>query len=391
MAIDMDAVFLASNGANLMQRREIGQATAQKLRERVTELAGINAVVGFDGFVDQIISVVDKRHSHDQFDPILTLDQFGRRILSMAGTSGNCELVIQRTKLGGNGPIMANALSAVGLDITYIGNLGLPSVHPVFAELARRATVLSIAEPANTDALEFSDGKLMLNKNQPLADVNWDSLMRHVGMEKLTALLNEAQLIGLVNWTMLPHMSDIWGKLLSEVFPRLQRRPRHLFIDLADPQKRTRDDLRQALELLAGFQQYIEVTLGLNLKESAQVAEALNLPAGDEAGIESTARAIRRALPVSCVVIHPRSAAAAASSDDSASFAGPFVRQPAISTGAGDHFNAGFCLGRVLGLSLQQSLCAGTAVSGYYVRHAASPNAAQLIDFLAELPEPENE
>jgi sugar/nucleoside kinase (ribokinase family) len=88
-------------------------------------------------------------------------------------------------------------------------------------------------------------------------------------------------------------------------------------------------------------------------------------------------------------VIHPRRSAAAATADESARFSGPFVQQPKISTGAGDHFNAGFCLGRVLGLSLEESLCAGVATSGYYVREAASPTAAQLADFVAELPPPQ--
>jgi hypothetical protein len=50
-------------------------------------------------------------------------------------------------KLGGNGPIMANALGAYGNDVTYIGNLGAPALHPVFAEFGESATVYSIAEP----------------------------------------------------------------------------------------------------------------------------------------------------------------------------------------------------------------------------------------------------
>ena len=29
---------------------------------------------------------------------------------------------------------------------------------------------------------------------------------------------------------------------------------------------------------------------------------------------------------------------------------GPFTAKPLITTGAGDHFNSGFCLGRLLGL-----------------------------------------
>jgi sugar/nucleoside kinase (ribokinase family) len=89
------------------------------------------------------------------------------------------------------------------------------------------------------------------------------------------------------------------------------------------------------------------------------------------------------------VVIHPRRGAAAATEHHSAKFAGPFVQQPKISTGAGDHFNAGFCLGDVLGLSLEGSLCAGCATSGHYVRTAQSPTILQLADFIATLPPPQ--
>jgi len=79
----------------------------------------------------------------------------------------------------------------------------------------------------------------------------------------------------------------------------------------------------------------------------------------------------------------------AATEATSARFAGPFVQQPKISTGAGDHFNAGFCLGNLLGFSLEESLCTGVATSGYYVRTAESPSASQLAEFVAKLPPPQ--
>jgi sugar/nucleoside kinase (ribokinase family) len=85
----------------------------------------------------------------------------------------------------------------------------------------------------------------------------------------------------------------------------------------------------------------------------------------------------------------PRRGPAAATERESASFAGPFVDRPRISTGAGDHFNAGFCLGRVLGFSLVESLCTGVGTSGYYVRTAQSPTAEQLADFIANMPPPQ--
>jgi hypothetical protein len=277
------------------------------------------------------------------------------------------------------------------MGVTYVGNLGYPAIHPVFADFAKRAQVISIAEPGYTDALEFEDGKLMLGKHESLKDVNWDNLLGRVGKEKLKTLLHPAKLIGMVNWTMLPHMTRIWAKLLDEVIPNLERHERKLFIDLADPEKRTHQDILDALKMLTRFQDQVDVILGLNLKESLEVADVLGLPgkSDPEAAIEENARAIREKLHVECVVIHPRRSAAAATADASASFQGPFVREPKISTGAGDHFNAGFCLGRVLGFTLPESLCTGVATSGYYVRNAESPSAAQLARFVAELPPPQ--
>jgi len=139
----------------------------------------------------------------------------------------------------------------------------------------------------------------------------------------------------------------------------------------------------------------VDVVLGLNLKESERVMSVLGLPAarsGDEASlsaIEEAARALRAKANISCVVIHPRAGAAAATAQASAQFAGPFVKEPKISTGAGDHFNAGFCLGWVLGMGLEESLCTGTATSGYYVRTAESPSITQLAEFVAQLPAPQ--
>jgi hypothetical protein len=133
-------------------------------------------------------------------------------------------------KLGGNGPIMANALSRLGLGVTYIGNLGSPAVHPVFGEFAERARVISIAEPGYTDAIEFDDGKLMFGKHQSLRDVNWNNLVKHVPEPELVKLFNEARFISLVNWTMLTQMTGIMQKLLTRVAPKLSGERRWIFL-----------------------------------------------------------------------------------------------------------------------------------------------------------------
>src|SRR5687768_5190649 len=392
VAVTSDANHKRRNEGMSLTREQVCELTSKKLSQKAAALQGVRATVGLDGFVDEIIAVVDKRHGPGtQYEAVRTIDGFGQKILGAAGQSSNYELVIKQRKLGGNGPIMANALAAMGLAVTYIGNLGYPTIDPVFEDLAKRAKVISIADPGHTDALEFEDGKLMLGKHETLGQVNWDNLLSRVGEDQLKELMGGAHLIGMVNWTMLPHMSRIWARLLDEVIPRAERNSRKLFIDLADPEKRTHGDILDALKLLSRFQDQVDVVLGLNLKESLEVADVLGLPgaADAEGAILENAQAIRQKLGLECVVIHPRRGAAAATADESARFAGPFVQQPRISTGAGDHFNAGFCLGRVLGFSLLESLCTGCATSGYYVRTAESPSARKLSEFVAKLPPPQ--
>jgi len=342
--------------------------------------------IGLDGFVDEIISVVDKRESADKFTRVSHLTTMGGRITAAANKSTNVELVVERVKLGGNGPIMANALAAAGTRVTYIGNLGYPHLHPVFEELAKRATVHSIAEPGRTDALEFDDGKIMLGKHASLRDVNWPNLLDRVGHQKLVELFAQADLIGLQNWTMLPHMSDIWQHVLDEICPQLTTRPT-LFFDLADPEKREPKDIRHALDLITRFQKFFDVYLGLNEKESFAIGEVLGYRGAheSEAAVKTVTQYVFDKMKVAGIVVHPRAYAVAANATGVVKAQGPFVERPLISTGAGDHFNAGFCLGKLIGADNEIALQLGVATSGYYVRTAKSPTPTELVEFLRSL------
>src|SRR5580765_1540082 len=171
-------------------REQICELTSKKLAAAASNLRSIKATIGLDGFVDEIIAVVDKRQDGSHYQPVKTIAAMGQKIAGAVGQSSNYELVVKQRKLGGNGPIMANALASAGLDVTYIGNLGYPTLDPVFDDFAKRAKVISIAEPGHTDALEFEDGKLMFGKHQSLGDVNWDNLVNRVGRDKLKQLLD---------------------------------------------------------------------------------------------------------------------------------------------------------------------------------------------------------
>ena len=118
---------------------------------------------------------------------------------------------------------MANALASFGLKVTYLGILGYPNLHPVFADFAKRAEVHSIAEPGYTDALEFEDGKIMLGKHQSLKQMNWENIKARFGQEKFAAKFGSADLVGFVNWTMLTSHERHLGRRPPGDLPRHER------------------------------------------------------------------------------------------------------------------------------------------------------------------------
>jgi hypothetical protein len=363
----------------------------QELRSALTRPARPRrAFVGFDGFVDTIVAPVAQRAGPgENFTPFAGLADFGQRIVGAAGHSTNIELYPRLDKLGGNGPILANALLAQGAAITYAGALGHPAVHPVFADLARRARVISFADAAHTIAVECPDGKLLLGLMRSLDTITPANLTAALGgADAYRDTLAAHELVALVNWTMIPHLTAVLTDLVDNILPRLptSATPRRFFFDLADPEKRSPADLRAALGVIARFEPFGRVTLGLNLKEARQVAAALGLaPATEDndAGLRALAAGIREKLAVDTVVVHPRECAACATPAGAWRVPGPFVEQPLISTGAGDHFNAGFASGQLLGLTPESCLALGVSTSGHYVRTAESPSLANLETFLA--------
>lgn len=363
------------------------QRTLQQLRARRDRIGSRPAVVGLDGFVDTIVTPVGLRHGQgENFTAIPTLAEFGQRIVSAAGMSTNIELFPRMQKLGGNGPIMANALLAAGARVTFIGAVGEPNVHPVFAEMAARARTISISAAADTTAVECNDGKLMLGMMSCLDQITYDRICQVMGQGAFHAELAGAGLVALVNWTMIPNMSGIFAELVDRVLPTLPPSPERIFFfDLADPEKRSVEDLRHALGLIARFEKFGKVTLGLNLKEAQQVSAALGGSKVDdtEATLRASAKELRAKLNISTVVIHPRESAACATAAGVWWVPGPYVTKPLITTGAGDHFNAGFTSGQLIGLEPEACLGVGVCTSGHYVRTGESPTLETVETFLA--------
>lgn len=390
-------------------RASVARGAADALRARAADVPSLRVIAGLDAAVDSIIRVVDRRASRDAFTPMTSMRQFADRIGAHAGRSINIEFVVEQLKIGGNGVLFANPFTLWGTKVVYVGALladaDAPTAagaakrltHPVFDEfVARCERVYPVAGPALSDACEFADGKVIIGKTAPMDALTWRGVLDAVGgVDACAGLFEGASLFAPMNWTMLSSMTDIWRAVARDVLPRVDgaRRPR-VFVDLADPAKRTDDDLRNALDALRAMDALTPTTLACNFSESRRIAGVLgaHLP-DDDNDLGARAAALLPALGLTGLCIHTRRAAGGADRDEPAGahLDAAYTADPAISTGAGDTFNAGYALGLALGLPVEQRLALGVANAGRYVRERVPPTLDGLIDFLQNLPEPERD
>lgn len=351
---------------------------ARSIAAKLNRSKELKATVGFDGYIDELVRVVQQGDSQSGYTYFPSISAFADRLQEAAGKSTDLETVTTDIKLGGNAPIMSNALACLGVDTTCIGAMGCPELRDVFREMATRCHCISLCEPAYTHALEFGDGKVMMANCKPLENLNWKNLKAFMGLDAIVSLFDNCQLIAMVNWSGIVGAGDIWDGISREVLPLLQNKHR-FFFDLCDPSKKSREDILSVLEKIQKFKAYGSVVLGMNENEALRVAGAMgaSITVAEEAG-----KVIYSALPIDAVVVHPIDRCIAVTENGTVVQPGRVVENPRISTGGGDNFNAGFCLGQMLELDIADSMLLGIAVSGCYVQNGSSPDRKQIIDYL---------
>jgi sugar/nucleoside kinase (ribokinase family) len=120
--------------------------------------------------------------------------------------------------------------------------------------------------------------------------------------------------------------------------------------------------------------------LSLNLNEAAIVHSALTRKKEKEEGIEKMCDDIFEKLNIHTVIIHSSKLAVARDSTFNKRKTA-FIKEPMISSGSGDNFNAGFCVSKLLNLETGMSLAVGHATSSLYMQSANSPTVSKLLEF----------
>jgi sugar/nucleoside kinase (ribokinase family) len=347
-----------------------------------------SVAIGFDGFVDEMISVVGERQSLAAFKAVPDIATFGGLVTQAAGHSSLREIVVNAVHPGGCAVNMGDGLAALGVPVDGFATLGEP-IHPAFATLMAgfRSVHSWGREPGRTLAFEFDDGKLMFSAVTQLADFTPESVAARLADGAYAAACAQAHVIALTDWTLYPHMTAVWRLLQEKVFARLTHRPA-FFIDLVDPSSRSPDDIRAMLKTLSAFAATGPLTLGLNGTEANILARLFGLPEAEKepGSVLGQAHCLRERLGIAEVVVHHGKFAAVAGSAGLATEPGAYCAKPRKITGAGDRFNAGYCLGLLLQLDVRSRLICAHASAGFFVRQARSATLRELADFIITPP-----
>jgi hypothetical protein len=357
------------------------EAAAFKERVENREAVMHKGICGFDGFIDTFITMKNPS----------SMAEFGPKVAAAAGIAASYEAEHKGDKFGGNGPLIASALSDIfsnKIDITYIGAMGQDEVLPIYREAldGKIRTLHTLAAPAHSDCLEFEDGKIMLCDMRSCSEITWERLIEKVGQDQLTETLRQSRFIGAVNWGKLPHVGEIWTNLAHQL-SQIGRPKKDLvfFMDLAEFEQRPSEDRNKLLELLPSITEQCHTMLSFNLKEAWQMADSFD---GDFHGkkdpdsVASLAVFLKEHIDVDRIIIHPNDGAACASAEACTYIPGPYCKKPLISTGAGDNFGAGCIAAYLEGCDNLGIILAGNCASGHYVRSGKSASFKDMANLL---------
>lgn len=339
--------------------------------------------IGFDGYIDELLQIVENRKNTGDFEPFKSIKEFGDFISENASSCG-LEMVSVTKKIGGNGPILADALASLEVYTNCIGTFGEPEVQRPFLE-SKISNLVSVGNTAYTLAFEFQDGKLMLGELESLSKLTWDYMAQKVGTHKLIEYLNESEVIGITNWSQLQNSNDLWEGILKNCMPNLNiDKKRYIFFDLADPSKRERDELYRALKLIEAYGDYSENILGLNLKEADIVYKLLYDEENMQKDVLFKGKRMLNKLNIKMLVIHSSECAVAFHNGEIFVEECMKISNLKILTGCGDNFNAGFCLGLLSELPIRSCLRLGIEVASYYIINGKSADVDELINFVSQ-------
>lgn len=350
---------------------------------------------GFDGFLDTVRVLVDERQDADSFDRVERLADMADHVADSAARNSSVtfEWITRGRRTGGHVAHLSRALGTLGFDPTMVGRFGRPPAEPFAREFADR-DLLSVGTPSRTDAVEFDDGKLLLPEMIDVQQFDWATMRERVGLEALAERLEHLDLLGVGYWVDTPRIRTVLEGLRTELFPTLSSPPDRLLFDPGDLRQIDADRVRAGSRALTRLDETVPVTVSANRSETAVLADVVGAEDGarspnegadgdpvagrsggrDRLGLADDARTARAGLGVTRFVAHGAEGAVAVTDEGLARVRAPRVRDPELTTSAGDHFNAGLAVGLLAGMDEPAALVAACSLAGQFVRTGDPPS-----------------
>jgi hypothetical protein len=278
--------------------------------------------------------------------------------------------------------ITGNALGNLGIQVECVGTFGYPEILPVFRSMSANCSLHTIGDTITATALEFNNSKVIMFDPGPYNNLTWEGIKDILGADRIRAMISGKQLISFVNWSEIENSTQIWKGILDDILPvaDLKEPKPFFFTDFSDCSRKSKNEIRIALDLLGRFRNYFNVNLSLNQNEAALISAAFDLR-----NLIPDEHFIKKLFPLcntDVLVIHRVNDAIVYDGTTFEQCDTFFCKEPKILTGGGDNFNAGFCFSLFQNFNLLQSLIVANAVSGSYVKTGISPDVDNLIKFL---------
>ncbi len=367
------------------------QAVQKKFPVDEKKIPKKTVFLGFDGYVDSLYSLVEMRASPETFKIMDSMTQFSTRVANTAGSSCNVERVLKKKIGGGFAPNIGRAMVNLGITINLAASIGYPEVLPLFQEyppaLKQRMEFLPVGNPGETAGLEFKDGKVMLTDFGNINGLTWDIILQRLGgRDKFIEILNKSDAIGQGHWSLVPRMSDMWERMVTEIYPNLKEsKNKRFYVDPADMTKRSREDIERMAKLLHRVDEFLKVTISLNDKEADQASRNLLgiSPIKSEKDLWNAGKQLQSKIDVASVVIHSPHFATISTSAWHCFLKEGYTSGPKFTTAAGDHFNGGVLFGQLQGYTPAESIIIGNAVTAFFVRTGNSPSIKDTQKFIS--------
>ncbi len=366
---------------------ELDDETLTHIETCRTELpetvAGGDAIVGFDGYIDYIRSLVGERKSPRMYDEIDEFDTL-REMVTRASAQDKTlqfEWVESRRLPGGHTAHVGQVLDTVGYDAQLVGFFGQP-IRDEFSEVFDEEALLSLGPPTVTEYLQFGDGKVLFTDSGGHQALNWETLREYVPLERIASRLDGADIVSIGGWALIPEISTIWEGIYEQVFPMLSSPPDDAVVCTSDVDHLTETTLRSDLESLRILDDAIPVTVVTTSEQAAHLGDMLLSGERGKRALPATAESLQAEIGVSRFAVTSAKESVLAGPDGSQRIRSALISDPAEEGTFEDHFSAGIALGRAENLSDTSTLALGSAVASYFKQYQETPSLSDIRTFL---------